>query len=659
MTGPNVLEDFRRRPNDARRRALLEAAQEWAFRVAHGVLKHEQDAEDVAQEVLLELLDALEDLRDTEHLRRWVYRVSVHEAIDHRRRKQRRMRREQHRARERRVTSSTFDELDIEALHIGLGQLDDGARELIVGHYFEGLTLASLARRRNCSTSHIANQLQRSRAELARRLERAGMAGVVPLTEPWLESIPTPPITPAVSPVVWAKARASTVATGGGAVGIGGWIVVMQSKSGALAVVGLLSFGLGLGTFGMLRGLVGDGRGDPIAIGAEGREPIGTSASPALIAPAPTSSAETRATLVELEKLRAENQELEQRLAEFVARSTSTPDASVPRTTESLIDRLNQLSAWIETVRARFEESEPKDAEEAAALQEEIQAELQRLTKGIEELALADPTTFFEYLHGDAASPELVNLVLDAVLGGLGVMGMHGVRPARDAREHAALAEGLLELTARRDVASTALRVLSTFRHLTTEQLAIVRDRIDDADPDIAGTALGVLAENLDGRRELVDDALWRRLEGLRSGAVDTGDDVWVSNAIGTLSSLKTERAERLILELLSTGHTSRHDLALLAVAEERFPSSDHRDDYPAALEALARRADSAAVIDQVVDFALELPLVQGRRVLEVLSRNSTDTTRARAIETVVRLLGDSGQSPAGLRGRYREIIGR
>ena len=66
-----------------------------AFRVAYGVLRQRQDAEDVAQEALVRAYRKLPSLRDRERFRAWLVRIAWRLAIDHRRSGKRRELREQ------------------------------------------------------------------------------------------------------------------------------------------------------------------------------------------------------------------------------------------------------------------------------------------------------------------------------------------------------------------------------------------------------------------------------------------------------------------------------------------------------------------------------------------------------------------------------------
>jgi RNA polymerase sigma-70 factor (ECF subfamily) len=65
-----------------------------AFRVAYGVLRHRQDAEDVAQEAFVKAYRSFRQLRDRERFRAWLVRMTWRLAIDRQRRDRRRTARE-------------------------------------------------------------------------------------------------------------------------------------------------------------------------------------------------------------------------------------------------------------------------------------------------------------------------------------------------------------------------------------------------------------------------------------------------------------------------------------------------------------------------------------------------------------------------------------
>jgi RNA polymerase sigma-70 factor (ECF subfamily) len=74
--------------------ARLAESSTLAFRVAYGVLRQKQDAEDVAQEAFARAFRRFNTLRDRDRFRAWLVRMTWRLAIDHRRRAKRRVARE-------------------------------------------------------------------------------------------------------------------------------------------------------------------------------------------------------------------------------------------------------------------------------------------------------------------------------------------------------------------------------------------------------------------------------------------------------------------------------------------------------------------------------------------------------------------------------------
>jgi RNA polymerase sigma-70 factor, ECF subfamily len=65
-----------------------------AFRVAYGVLRHQQDAEDVAQEAFVKAYRRFRELRDRDRFRTWLVRIAWRLAIDRQRSDRRRQARD-------------------------------------------------------------------------------------------------------------------------------------------------------------------------------------------------------------------------------------------------------------------------------------------------------------------------------------------------------------------------------------------------------------------------------------------------------------------------------------------------------------------------------------------------------------------------------------
>src|SRR5215208_3868047 len=80
-----------------------------AFRVAYGVLRHRQDAEDVAQEAFAKAYGRFRQLRDRERFRAWLVRMTWRLAIDRWRAERRRTAREQAAVEPERVATLEHD----------------------------------------------------------------------------------------------------------------------------------------------------------------------------------------------------------------------------------------------------------------------------------------------------------------------------------------------------------------------------------------------------------------------------------------------------------------------------------------------------------------------------------------------------------------------
>jgi RNA polymerase sigma-70 factor (ECF subfamily) len=74
--------------------ARLAESSTLAFRVAYGVLRHRQDAEDVAQEAFVKAYRHFRELRERERFRAWLVRMTWRLAIDRQRNDRRRLARE-------------------------------------------------------------------------------------------------------------------------------------------------------------------------------------------------------------------------------------------------------------------------------------------------------------------------------------------------------------------------------------------------------------------------------------------------------------------------------------------------------------------------------------------------------------------------------------
>lgn len=141
-----------------------------AFRVAYGVLRHRQDAEDVAQEALVRAHERMASLRDRERFRGWLVRIAWRAALDRRRADIRRGRREG-------AVVADHEPPDAEDLAVveerrelvwqAVDALPEKLRMVVVLSAIEGHDTREVARLVGVSEGTVKSRMHRARKELA------------------------------------------------------------------------------------------------------------------------------------------------------------------------------------------------------------------------------------------------------------------------------------------------------------------------------------------------------------------------------------------------------------------------------------------------------------------------------------------------------------
>jgi RNA polymerase sigma-70 factor (ECF subfamily) len=146
-----------------------------AFRVALAVLRHREDAEDVAQETFLRAHRAFGGLRDRDRFRAWLVRVAFRLALDRRRGDRRRRHREDAVAREDgRLTESLEVEVERAELRERVGEAVDALPEKLrivtVLAAIEGNGVREVARLLDLPVGTVKSRLHLARKALAEKL---------------------------------------------------------------------------------------------------------------------------------------------------------------------------------------------------------------------------------------------------------------------------------------------------------------------------------------------------------------------------------------------------------------------------------------------------------------------------------------------------------
>ena len=144
-----------------------------AFRVAYGVLRHREDAEDVAQDAFARAFRNFGQLRDRERFRAWLVRTAWRLAIDRRRGDRRRLAREE--AVEPMVEASTEQVASARqrAAHLwsAIDELPEKLRVVIVLSGIEGHDTREVGSLLGIPEGTVRSRLFMARKALAERLQ--------------------------------------------------------------------------------------------------------------------------------------------------------------------------------------------------------------------------------------------------------------------------------------------------------------------------------------------------------------------------------------------------------------------------------------------------------------------------------------------------------
>jgi len=157
-------------PGDLEFEYLVRRHQAMVYSIAFHFLQDGSAAEELAQDVFLQLHRHLSKLTSREHVIYWLRRVAVHRCIDHRRR-QRPSLLSLDQVPEPRAEARTYDPWLARRLHALIGSLAPKARLVVILRYQEDLTPGEIAGVMRLPT--VKSLLRRSLALLRDKIGRA------------------------------------------------------------------------------------------------------------------------------------------------------------------------------------------------------------------------------------------------------------------------------------------------------------------------------------------------------------------------------------------------------------------------------------------------------------------------------------------------------
>jgi len=151
---------------------LIREYQAMVFSLAYHFLHDRAEAEELAQEVFLQLHRALGSIKSAAHLASWVRKTTVHRCIDHARRRQRRPQVALEEIAEPAAPACHSDPLLAGTLRRLVAALPEKPRLVVILRYQEDLEPAEIAGMLGMSVNTVKSHLRRSLAVLREKLAR-------------------------------------------------------------------------------------------------------------------------------------------------------------------------------------------------------------------------------------------------------------------------------------------------------------------------------------------------------------------------------------------------------------------------------------------------------------------------------------------------------
>ncbi|RYG03269.1 MAG: RNA polymerase sigma factor [Chitinophagaceae bacterium] len=173
-----------RQGDEAAFKKIVEAWQDLVYNTAFGIVQNAEDAEDVAQDVFVQVYESINTFKGESKLSTWLYRITISKAMDHIRRKNRKKRFAFVRAlftdeNEAVVHPPDFNHPGVildnreksATLMKAVGELPDNQRIAFTLHKIEGLSYQEISEVMDTSVSSVESLMHRAKTNLKKNLE--------------------------------------------------------------------------------------------------------------------------------------------------------------------------------------------------------------------------------------------------------------------------------------------------------------------------------------------------------------------------------------------------------------------------------------------------------------------------------------------------------
>ena len=180
-----ILVNQLKQGDEAAFRTIVETWQDMVYNTALGIVQNAEDAEDIAQEVFVQVHQSIGTFKGDSKFSTWLYRITITKSLDHERRKKRKKRFA--------FVKSLFGEdseivvhppdfqhpgvvmdkkEDATALFKAISQLPENQKIAFTLHKVEGLSYQEVSEVMNTSLSSVESLLHRARSNLRKILEQ-------------------------------------------------------------------------------------------------------------------------------------------------------------------------------------------------------------------------------------------------------------------------------------------------------------------------------------------------------------------------------------------------------------------------------------------------------------------------------------------------------
>jgi RNA polymerase sigma-70 factor (ECF subfamily) len=166
-------------------KTLVETWQDMVFNTALGILQNEEDAEDTAQEVFIQVFESIDNFKEESKLSTWIYRITVSKSLDHIRKKKAKKRLSflkslfKEDGQEIELPDFLHPGIKLEnkenakALFRAMEKLPPSQKTAFVLNKMEGLSYQEVGEIMEISSSAVDSLLQRGRQNLKKELKTA------------------------------------------------------------------------------------------------------------------------------------------------------------------------------------------------------------------------------------------------------------------------------------------------------------------------------------------------------------------------------------------------------------------------------------------------------------------------------------------------------